>query len=110
MVSQNIIGNFLILIGIIIFILALSVDFIGLGRNLPQISEYWYPGFGYKEIGAFIVGAIFIITGLFFKQRGSLLLKIQELEDIMDDNTRYLLEQLPQLQKKIDELESQISQ
>ena len=110
MVSQKMIGNFLILLGITIFILAFSADFIGLGRNLPQISETWYPGFGYKQISGFIVGTVLILTGFFLKQSGSLLSKIQEMEDTMGDNNRYLLEQLPQLQKKIDELESQISQ
>ena len=109
MESQKIIGIVLLLTGITFFIVALSADFIGLGKNLPLTREYWYPGFGYKQIGGFIVGTIFIIAGFYLQQLASLLLKITTLEDKIDEN-RYLLEQLPQLQKKIDELESQISQ
>ena len=43
-----------ILIGIIIIILALSVDFIGLGV---------YPGYGYKQISGIVVGVIAIFIG-----------------------------------------------
>jgi len=92
MESQKKIGTILLLLGIIIFILALSADFIGLERNLPNISEYWYPGYGYKQISGFIVGTILIVVGLYLKQLAFLLLKVQKLED------------------KIDELKSKISQ
>ena len=43
-----------ILIGIIIIILALSVDFIGLGV---------YRGYGYKQISGIVVGVIAIFIG-----------------------------------------------
>ena len=109
MESQKIIGIILILTGITIFIVALSADFIGLGEKLPLTSDYDYPGFGYKQISGFIAGTILVILGFYLQQLASLLLKIYTLEGKIDEN-RYLLEQLPQLQKKIDELESQISQ
>jgi len=48
------IGIVLQLIGIVIFILALSADFIGLGD---------WSGYGYKQISGFIVGAIAIFAG-----------------------------------------------
>jgi hypothetical protein len=87
-------SNVFILIGIIIFILALSVDIFGLG---------WWPGYGYKQISGFIVGTIFIIAGLYLKQINSLEAQIKEL--------RHLLIQIPpQLQKKIEEVESHISE
>ena len=48
------IGIFFLLIGITIIILALFADFIGLGD---------WPGYGYKQISGFIVGAIVILAG-----------------------------------------------
>jgi hypothetical protein len=56
MASEKQKGIVFLLIGIIIFILALSADFIGWGN---------YPGYGYKQIGYFIVGTIFIIAGVY---------------------------------------------
>jgi len=60
MASQKQIGIVLILLGIIIFILALSADYIGLGG---------WPGYGYKQISGSIVGAIAIIAGFYLKQK-----------------------------------------
>ena len=60
MASHKPIGIVFILLGIIIFILALSADFIGLGA---------WPGYGYKQISGFIVGAIAIIAGVYLKQK-----------------------------------------
>ena len=60
MASQKPIGIVFILLGIIIFILALSADFIGIGEGL---------GFGYKQISGLIVGAIAIIAGVYLKQK-----------------------------------------
>ena len=57
---QKKIGIVFLLIGIIIFILALSADFVGLGV---------YPGYGYKQISGFIVGAIAIIAGVYLKRK-----------------------------------------
>ena len=96
-------GNVFLLIGIIILILALSVDFIGLvGKNSP-LSDSWYPGYGYKQISGIIVGIVLIIAGFYLKQLNSLEAKINEL--------RHLLIKIPpELQKKVEELESQISQ
>ena len=54
MAFRKIIGIVLLLNGIIIFIVASSADFIGLGE---------YPGYGYKQISGNIVGAIAIIAG-----------------------------------------------
>jgi len=48
------------LIGLIIFILAIIVDFIGLGA---------YPGYGYKQIIGVIVGAIAINVGDWVKRK-----------------------------------------
>ena len=48
-------GIVILLIGIIIFILALSADFFGWGDN---------PAFGYKQAGYLIAGIIFIICGV----------------------------------------------
>lgn len=53
-------GIVFLLIGLIIFILALIVDFVGLGQ---------YPGYGYKQISGMIVGAIIIIVGVYFTQK-----------------------------------------
>jgi len=47
------------LIGLIIFTLALIVDFIDLGE---------YPGYGYKQITGIIVGAIAINAGDWVKR------------------------------------------
>ena len=60
MALQKKIGIVFLLIGIIIFILALSADFIGWGN---------YPGYGYKQISGFIVGAIAIIAGVYLKRK-----------------------------------------
>ena len=60
MALQKKIGIVFLLIGIIIFILALSADFIGLGD---------WPGYGYKQINGFIVGAIAIIAGVYLKRK-----------------------------------------
>ena len=96
-------GNVFLLIGIIILILALSVDFTGLvGKNSP-LSDSWYPGYGYKQISGIIVGIILIIAGFYFKQLNSLEAKIHELREL-------LIKISPQLQKKIEEVESQISE
>ena len=96
-------GNVFLLIGIIILTLALSIDFIGLGKELPLTSGYWYPGYGYKQISGIIVGIILIVAGIYLKQLNSLEAQINEL--------RHLLKQIPpQLQKRIEEIESQISQ
>ena len=54
MTSEKQKGIVILLIGIIIIILALSADFIGWGN---------YLGSGYKQIGYFMVGTIFIIAG-----------------------------------------------
>ena len=60
MAFQKIIGIVLLLNGIIIFILASSADFIGLGE---------YPGYGYKQISGNIVGAIAIIAGVYLTRK-----------------------------------------
>ena len=60
MASQKKIGQVFLLIGVIIFILASSADFIGFGE---------YPGYGYKQISGFIVGAIAIIAGVYLKRK-----------------------------------------
>jgi len=60
MAFQKKIGVVFLLIGIIIFILALSADFIGWGN---------YLGYGYKQISGFIVGTIVIIAGVYLKQK-----------------------------------------
>ena len=60
MAFQKKIGIVFLLIGIIIYILTLSADFIGWGN---------YPGFGYKQISGFIVGTIVIIAGVYLKQK-----------------------------------------
>ena len=54
------IGQFFLLIGLIIFILASSADFIGFGE---------YPGYGYKQISGLIVGAIAIFVGVYLKRK-----------------------------------------
>jgi hypothetical protein len=55
------IGIVSLLIGIIIFILALSADFFGWGE---------YRAFGYRQAGYLIAGIIFIICGVsFIKQK-----------------------------------------
>ena len=96
-------GNVFLLIGIIILFLALAVDFTGLvGKNSP-LSDSWYPGYGYKQISGIIVGTILIIAGIYLKQLKSLEAQINEL--------RHLLKQIPpQLQKRIEEVESKISE
>jgi uncharacterized membrane protein len=53
------IGLVLQLIGLTIFILAIMLDFIGLGA---------YPGYGYKQIIGVIVGAIAINAGEWLKR------------------------------------------
>ena len=58
MASQKI-GIVIQLIGLVIFILAIIVDFIGLGA---------YPGCGYKQITGLIVGAIAINAGDWLKR------------------------------------------
>ena len=60
MAFQKKIGIVFLLIGIIIFTLALSADFIGWGN---------YRGYGYKQISGFIVGTIVIIAGVYLKQK-----------------------------------------
>lgn len=60
MALQKTLGMILFLIGLIIFILALSADFIGLGA---------YPGYGYKQVSGFIVGAAAIIAGVLLKRK-----------------------------------------
>ena len=59
MASHKPIGIVFILLGIIIFILSLSADFIGFGEGF---------GFGYKQISGLIVGIIAIIAGVYLKQ------------------------------------------
>ena len=59
MLSQNI-GKAFLIIGSIIYILALVIDFIGLGG---------FPGYGYKQITGLIVGTIAINTGAFLKKK-----------------------------------------
>jgi hypothetical protein len=59
MAAQKI-GIVLQLIGLIIFILAIMLDFIGLGV---------YPGYGYKQIIGVIVGAIAINVGDWLKRQ-----------------------------------------
>ena len=54
------IGQVFLLIGLIIFILASSADFIGFGE---------YPGYGYKQISGLIVGAIAIFLGVYLKRK-----------------------------------------
>ena len=54
------IGQVFLLIGVIIFILASSADFIGFGE---------YPGYGYKQISGLIVGAIAIFVGVYLKRK-----------------------------------------
>jgi hypothetical protein len=58
MASQKI-GIVIQLIGLVIFILAIILDFIGLGA---------YPGYGYKQIIGVIVGAIAINVGDWLKR------------------------------------------
>jgi hypothetical protein len=60
MALQKKIGMFLLLIGIIIFILASSADFIGFGV---------YPGYGYKQIGGIMLGATAIIAGAYLTRK-----------------------------------------
>lgn len=60
MTIQKEIGTVFLFIGIIIFILALSADFIGVG---------YHRGFGYKQISSLIVGAIAIIVGVYLKRK-----------------------------------------
>ena len=47
-------GIIFLFIGIVIFILSLSADFIGLGE---------WPGYGYKQIAAIILGIVLIALG-----------------------------------------------
>lgn len=54
------IGRVFLFIGLIIFILASSADFIGFGE---------YPGYGYKQISGLIVGVIAIFVGVYLKQK-----------------------------------------
>ena len=60
MASHKPIGIVFIILGIIIFILSLSADFIGFGEGTA---------FGYKQISGLIVGTIAIIAGFYFKQK-----------------------------------------
>jgi len=60
MTLQKKIGMGFLIIGIIIFILASSADFIGFGV---------YPGYGYKQISGIVVGAIAIIAGGYLKRK-----------------------------------------
>ena len=60
MASHKPIGIVFILLGIIIFILALSADFIGIGEGFA---------IGYKQISGLIVWAIAIIAGVYLKQK-----------------------------------------
>lgn len=59
MTSHKPIGIVFILLGIIIFILSLSADFIDIGEGF---------GFGYKQISGLILGVIAIIAGVYLKQ------------------------------------------
>mgnify|MGYP000471537255 CR=1 FL=1 len=60
MASHKPIGIVFILLGIIIFILSLSADFIGFGEGTA---------IGYKQISGVIVGAIAIIAGVYLKRK-----------------------------------------
>ena len=60
MALQKKIGMVFLLIGIIIFILASSADFIGFGV---------YPGYGHKQISGIILGVIAIIVGGYLRRK-----------------------------------------
>lgn len=60
MAGKKIAGIVLLVIGIVILILSLAVDFIGLGAHR---------GFGYYQIIGIIVGAIAIVVGLILSLR-----------------------------------------
>lgn len=60
MSTTRLVGLLLLIGGIVLFLLSLSADRIGLGRD---------PGFGYQQMGGTLVGAVAAIVGGFLCRR-----------------------------------------
>ncbi len=58
---KRIVGIVLLLVGVVVFVLALAADVIGIGG---------YPGFGSSQIAGIVAGAIAAVVGLVLTRRG----------------------------------------
>ena len=58
---KRIVGIVLLLVGVVVFVLALAADVIGIGG---------YSGFGSSQIAGIVAGAIAAVVGLVLTRRG----------------------------------------
>jgi len=62
MSTTRLMGLLLLIGGIVLFLISVSADMIGLGRD---------PGFGYQQMGGTSAGAVAAIIGSLLYRRGS---------------------------------------